>query len=453
MAALPERVTAAARVLDGLARIGIKWRVDSQAASLSACELHEGGVVVVTSRRAIAAYDDYHPERIVCLVVKPDRSFLVFVNNREIADVDASLRRFWAVDQWRLLERAECGVCYSVPTRRRPLRFGQCPYCGFISCTTCMKKMGELDEDASRCPHCRQWKLDGDAFGTPLDDLRPPDADLVEGIDREERKDPLDLFADIVGALDGEVTVLPRVGAEVHPGACLRTCRLTGTDRISRSDCYMRRKALLRELRRLRASHARNSWQFYLYTLRTTFRVDAGAERPVEEVSLFQVTPDGHLWQLQPDAWKLECVPALRRVVHRVKVAHVKEHAFEMPAALRSLLADALSQECEKTVSFASERVEANFDVDRAGAITTMPAAMVARAAWEAMRDAGEAGLDVCARIHSHPGGASSTLADLVTYRLRENGTVERLSPAESRRIFNRDLDGLKRSKRIVNFL
>lgn len=69
-----------------------------------------------------------------------------------------------------------------------------------------------------------------------------------------------------------------------------------------------------------------------------------------------------------------------------------------------------------------------------------------------ALKQLGEQGLDVCARMFVYD---NPKQADLVTYRLRETGAVavERLAATESKRIFNRNLDGLKKGVRIVKFL
>lgn len=452
-----EVVRSVCRVADALECIGIPFKLEESARSLETCMPAGVGVAVVTSRHVIYAYDAYHPERIVCMILKSDGTFYVVVNNREFVDFQARLRSFLSMDSRVTHSRLSCGICYASADRMKRFTFTQCPHCSFVSCIRCLKKMGELETSASQCPHCRQWKLDGDSFGTPVELLKPlrspssSDASIIGG-DSNPKSNPISDFMDMLDQLDGETVILPRIAKQVYlevDGRVLATCRLSGTNRYSREDdAYMTHRQLRKHLERLLHKAARGALEFCLYTVRATFSIDASAQKPVHEVSLFQITPAGRLLQLEPEAWSLSHIGMSD--VHRVQVTHIPPHVFEVPHVFRRLMEQVSAEHpCHKTISVVRDaHCCANFDVSSTGEVLTMAPAMLARFSSSAFTTA-DGVVVVTVRVLKDE---TRQAAEFAAYRILGD-SIERLDAVEAKRVFNRNVDGLKGSKRIMNFI
>ena len=480
-----EVVRSVSRVLEALRRANIQHAVDDCARSIETCTPLQDGLTVLTSPSAIRSYDAYHPERIVCIVLKPDYTFRVVVNNRQSIDVDAELRSFWTMDRQQALHAASvsCGICYqSAQTqtprkkkkRSRQFRFAVCTHCAFVSCVACLQKMGSLGAPAVRCPNCRRWGLDGDAFGTPLAMLQSchRDCDDNEATKRcGGENDGINVFVErVIAPLDGEVTILPRIGEHVVADANLVTCRLAGTKRLSKEDpAYMTTTQLRKKLQQLWTACSRfRRCQFYVYVFRTTFCTDvAETQKLIEEVSFFQITPDRRLLQIDDDAWVLPAVSMAPEGADtkQVKVMHAEPHRYEAPAAFEKLLRHinevfphfkAVSLSVRSSCTGAGKST-ANFDVSADGQVLTMSKALLARMTYTVLESAGESDgvVVVCVRVFCH-GERVRDRADLVSFRLQPTREDEpkRMPADESRRLFDTGVDGPGfHHVRIVNFL
>lgn len=238
-----EVVTDVSIVIQSIEQNGIQYIIDDVSEFVGKCLTLESGLTVLTSKRAIQAYDRDHPERIVCILVKPDRTIRVFVNNRESEGVDSIVTRFWNVDFKKLYSTISCGICYatsqgpgkgkcksmSKSKRKQTLKVNVCSYCSFMTCETCLKKMNDIDAQARRCPHCRVWTLYGSEFGTPLDLLG------VFPI-RSTCDNPVDAFVDVISRLDGLVLVCPIMEDCIDPRNCMTVCKLSSTNRYTKCD-------------------------------------------------------------------------------------------------------------------------------------------------------------------------------------------------------------------------
>jgi hypothetical protein len=122
----------------------------------------------------------------------------------------------------------------------------------------------------------------------------------------------IDVFCDcVVRRLDGRVSIALQVDDmflfnRAHISRLARTNRYTHDS----GKLYGLRKTLKLAIEKARLLSA----TFYIWTLRKTFRIHAQEDKPVEEVSVFNVMPldklssRTRLVQLQPEDWRNECL-------------------------------------------------------------------------------------------------------------------------------------------------
>jgi hypothetical protein len=100
-----------------------------------------GGAVIVSAPAALRAYDSVHPERIACIVTKPDdNTFFVVVRNRELC-VERALA-FWWTGGVRLHDALTCVVCHAclhVGLGRSSIHV--CDGCHSTVCDACNERM------------------------------------------------------------------------------------------------------------------------------------------------------------------------------------------------------------------------------------------------------------------------------------------------------------------------
>lgn len=438
-----EVVTNVSRIIESIEQNGIKYIVDDHSSSLDRCRLLESGITVLTSKRAIHSYDKNHPERIVCILVKPDTSIRVFVNNRESEGVNNTVSRFWNVDFMKMYSTLSCGICYATSKCKKTLKVAVCPYCSFMACESCLRKMTKMNKMntlSRRCAQCRTWLLTGPEFGTPLD--------LLGGFPMQSTcDDPIDSFVDIVSHLDGFVVVCPQIGDRMDSRNFMSVCKLSGTTRYMEDD--MTPDELRSSLNKLWKKH--RDWNFYLYVHRMTFRIDVDKEKHVDEVSRFQITPDGCLWHLDPLSWKIDILQNYLEGSHLVPKSLTPSHHFEMPEVCNLFFRQINTDYPDKVkiVSMCTKN-SLNFDMDKDGTCTTMSPEMLARMTWISMKETTSVAVIAFARMIDD----TETNASLVAYRLFEDpARIERLTSSESKRNFHRNLDGLKTRVWINKFL
>jgi hypothetical protein len=267
-------------------------------------------------------------------------------------------------------------------------------------------------------------------------------------------EDPIDSFVDIVSHLDGLVVVCPQIKNRLDTRDFMNVCRLSGTTRYMNDDDDMTLDELRDSLNKLWKKH--RGWSFYLYVHRTTFRIDVDIEKHVDEVSRFQITPDGCLWHLDPLSWRVDFLENYLEGSHIVPMSLSPSHHFEIPEVCTLLFRQINTDfpDKEKIVSMCT-KTSLNFDMDKDGTCTTMSPEMLARMTWIAMKETNDVesvGVFVIAFVRLLDD--SNNKASLVAYRLFEDpARIERISSSDSKRYFHRNLDGLKKRVWIDTFL
>lgn len=450
-------------VLQTLAELEVPIVLDAGCKSVKTFKCESDQVVtVVTSEAAIREYDSYHPERIECILLRSGAPIQIIVNNRE-QDVPAMVRTWMGRALHSYYGDLDCQVCYR-QARDRIYHLHVCPTCSFRSCHACLSNL-EVDDDVHQCPQCRQWLLSGNEFGTPLERLPGvPLPGCGGGQEGQQRLAAVDRLMQMIGRLDGEVLITLRVGKRfMEPPEPLSVCRLTHTTRYCQGHMAHRElwTALRRALVRLRDDPANETAPLQVYVSRKTYGIDRSADgnsRPIMEVSVLQVSDDGTgLHQLSTDAWvNVFDTPYAIRKVEYLSPAHVfpvPDYVFQLFRQLNEAHPGR-----NKTVSVVRCRREGrldygiNFDVDGAdGRIATMHPDMVRVCLHNLLVAKGGHRCYALVRIDSSPGGGGST-ARLEAYEFHPH-EYRRLGPQECREVFELDLDGLKNSVRVREFL
>lgn len=278
-----------------LESLGKTFQIDQSSSTMhEAIRKKKCDVAIVVSKKAIRDYetDDGHPERIAFFFAF-DTSFYVVVNNR-ILDLDVILRSYTergSLDYSRMDKT--CVVCYDGP-KKKPYSFIFCSDCRSPLCVKCMKKMGY--EEIIKCPICRKWSLSGKIFGTPFDH---PKLGCLGGHLETSANRGIGALVDVVKQLDGNVSLVPKIGDALLLSESIESCRLTGAvGRMlpgSFNACGVRKK--LEKFVNVQNGFLR------IYLLRNTFEI---RDRPVREISAFQVVGFGteiDIVQLGIGAW------------------------------------------------------------------------------------------------------------------------------------------------------
>lgn len=410
------------QVTTALTNIGKPFIIDDASKSIDTCRMEAGKVTVLISQHAIHKYDTHHPERILCIIVKKNM-FKVCVKNR-VVDLEASLR-FW-IDKG--MPKMECGVCYKGASKNRPLTGATCGYCMTFTCVRCRDRIS--DGGIFKCPYCRTWELDGDGYGIPHDQLNIIEPTVLTG--------PAKL-CDLVSQLDGLVTIIPSIAGNIDAHNISDVCRLSFTNRFTKDG--VRLGKVRKSLQELVDKFER----FRVYLVRSTYMIDEVTKNPVEEASMFVVTRD-ELIQYRTDAW-IDVLPIDNNYT-RVIVEYLPPREFEVPTSLKDLFLQVNADyPFHKTWAIvAHDGQSADFDVDKDGKITTMTMSMLA--GYLAYK-CGQKLLLIC-RIFDADNEMMH--ASLLTFEF-DGAETTRLSPEQCKAIFKKNLDGLKRSKRIVRFL
>jgi len=414
------------QVTTALTNIGKLFIIDDASKSIETCRMETGNVTIVTSEYAIHKYDTFHPERILCIIVKNNR-FYVCVKNR-VVDLEATLR-FWIDKE---MPKMECGVCYKGTSKKRLLTGAMCGYCMTFTCIRCRDRISE--GGLFKCPYCRTWELDGVEYGIPHDQLNLIEPTVLT-------TGPAKL-CDLVSQLDGLVTIIPSIAGKIDTRNISEVCRLSFTNRFTTDGVRLGkvRKSLQELVDRFKS--------FRVYLLRSTYMIDEVTKNPVEEASAFIVTRD-ELIQYRADAW-IDVLP-IDQNFNRVIVEYLQPQEFEVPPSLKDLFFQVNTDySFHKTWSIvAHDGQSANFDVDKDGKITTMTVPMLA--GYLAYK-CGQKLLLTCRIFDVDDSDKEMMHASLLTFEY-DGAETTRLSPEQCKAIFKKDRDGLKSSKRIARFL
>lgn len=426
-------------------RLGVKHVTDTTSYTLvDAQPSNARSVVIVASPSAIRDYDSYHPERILCILLRrfPNGDLEHFVITRD-RDLDLSrLIPFWWSQTTSItttMKKAECIVCFKKPCSQVVF----CVHCRSTVCLACHERMYG-SRDAERCASCRMWRLSGDMYGVPWDAGR---------VVTPSGLTPLDKLMSVLDQLDGGVSILPRIDRAFDDRLELRFCRLAFTSRYSvasdpRHTVHKKLKRLLDQLDSLRH-------EVLLYVIRTTHRVVDASRGPVAEVSLFQVRGD-ELLAYGNDQYKLVFKDDF---VDFVKTELAVPNQRALPAHVGRLFNEINTlHPFSKTISVVAPVLDdsgMNFDVDANGCVTTMHPDMLVtlvdnlitrvrhlppvkgRGRNKKARD-GPLILVTC-RIFRDPDLGA---ADFVVYALTVD-SFRMLCESEARSVYESDVDGL----------
>ena len=355
-----------------LESLGKTFQIDRSSSTLhEAIRNKKCDVAIVLSKKAIREYetDDGHPERIA-FVFAFDTSFYVVVNNRNL-DLHVILRSYTergGLDYSRMDKT--CVVCYDGP-KKKTYSFMTCSDCRSPLCVKCMKKMG-FDE-IIQCPVCRKWSLSGMTFGTPFD--HPQLGCLGGYLETSAGDHGIGALVDVVKQLDGNVTLVPKIGDAFLLSESIESCRLTGAaGRMlpgSFNACGVRKK--LQKFINVKNGFLR------VYLLRNTFEI---RDRPVIEISAFQVVGFGteiDIVQLGIGAW-VNPFDDINHDYSMRKVEYIKPVKLPLPVVVRDIMTKINSDNAILKTYFACCAIDdlnkkgtvGSWDCDKSGNNTTM---------------------------------------------------------------------------------
>jgi len=243
------------------------------------------GVLAVVSKLACRNYDNNHPERIVCILIKIQVATAskapspvhVVVNNRQI-DYVSSIRR-WFYDEDVI---KECPICYNETND-----FVYCSSCSSVTCKTChdllIVKNSHNDSHKFKCPICRQWSLFGNGYGTPLDQLATRQGQTHLSVTSVN-----DFVDNVLAYLDGHVAIHVELDYDFNMKPIASFTRLSKTTRVIGTKAREIRQTLCQLLSTCNKQQRHRSI-IYLYIFRDTYLIQ---EKPVVEISLFELTID-----------------------------------------------------------------------------------------------------------------------------------------------------------------
>jgi hypothetical protein len=276
-------------VCSALDTLSLPYIIDKNALSIYQARDEKGKVTIVRSSIAFAEYDDKHPERIFCILVKRESnlfSYNAIVKNREY-DLVKSIQ-VWLRRESMDMRNAECCICFKRP---KPKAL-PCQVCTALLCIPCWRKLVNDDDESHCCPQCRTWHMPGERFGG------------AENVDVAKVKtqgcDWIDQLLQVVTQLDGEVHIIPIVDSKITPKDVMMYNRLAFTTRYA--DESMRLQQIRKKLRTLSKVYKNDFNQVYLS--RKTFHVDKDYNKPITEMSLFGMSENGRaLQQVRSGEW------------------------------------------------------------------------------------------------------------------------------------------------------
>ena len=245
------------------------------------------------------------------------------------ADVGAVVRAWWRSGRGVDDEAKRCGLC------RSPVLFTSCDpgLHGHVH-----------GHEHERCPACLQWDDEDDVrIGTPW----------LEGEEVALRAPGDGLrVSELLGALDGHLWAVPRVGWAYRMNDAVEVCRPAFHKGAPKAEAEAEAKA--EASARLESALARELGRtpdVHVYTLRTVLGggrdrdEKAATTRKAHELSVFRAVfaSSGrkrvvHLLQLSKDAWNQHLDWWETPEVPRVKVEYMPATNFEVPLHIRDVL-------------------------------------------------------------------------------------------------------------------
>jgi hypothetical protein len=427
--------------------LGKTYYWNDTAKSIDNFKVPDGSIAVITSMRALKAYDPSHWERIRCIIMNDKHDFVVVVKNRDLK-LEPWIR-FWNSNSKQEMIKAHdfnCNLCYTkLKHPRKPVPFQMCAFCGYTMCVKCLQKV-QTSDSAHKCPQCRQWSLSGEEYGLPKEEL---DLTMPATFSSLSLKNKIiQLFT----RLDGMVDVIPRIDRDFFIGGVMSFCRLSYTDRFHKEHDKPTTvaKRLVDLYTHLKEHKPTSVLRFY--TIRKTYKIDKEAGVPVDEISAFRVKGD-NLCQYAEDDWidmfdqLLEDQTSTRR-----KVVYTQPMVYVLPVAYENLLQEFNMFACVKTISvILNNDVMANFDMSAKNEITTLSQSVLTAVladTWGMCCNKDDA--YVTCRLFRYDDGK----VDLITYKYdTDKNSFVKVDSATNRRLFNANIDELKHAKFIKVFL
>lgn len=419
------------RVFELLDTLNIPYIIDNDGKSLSRLKLIDGHMTIATNTKFFRSYDDYHPERILCMLVKKtksDKPFWVIPKNREFP-TESMINRFWNNDNLLAIEKdSKCAVCYN-----KLKTFHSCIFCNTYTCVKCFDKMND-NNSTTKCVVCRRWMLDGSDYGMPY--IKNP-----KPISKLAGANPLQKFISFIKSLDGETIIIPRLNNKfIMFDEPLSICRLSFTNRLeSDSLSYSDLFEILDKFIKKNI----DSGMITFWVIHQTYLIDKELEKPIKELTVIQIR-DKEIIPYGNDAYINVLSDDLFYTIK--KVEFLEPYKPDLPQYIKDAFDD-INQRFpfEKTVSIIPQKNihSCNFDVDKDGNITTMAIDML-KLFVDSLLNKTKV-LYITIRIHT-PNGTQ-----FASYKINES--FKRLPLKESRVLFNTNIDGLKKSKYIVEFL
>lgn len=423
------------KICEILHTCGRQHKVESAVFKVDNAQVDQGEIAVITSKQAFFNYDKIHPERILCILYDGSCT-LVIAKNRE-NDVQATIKR-WLNNPDPLKDpycagTLECAICYKNITRRNVL-FTFCTQCHYPMCKKCFEKISP-DAASFKCPQCRTWNLISEEFGIPW-----KDGTFMKHV---QPNDPFEMLDGVLRKLDGFVEVLPVIDRRMCES--LSMLRLSYTTRHIKRSYLHSRGTIKKRLKQLYSDNKDESNIIRFYIYRRTYAIDKIACKPIVEVSLFQFFR-GQLVQVSTEVW---CpISDLDNATHKC-IEYIPPFTFDIPAIFQRLH-DHISEQftqCDKLVGICTKTAcDFVLQIDKSGCMDTPQQVLAFHLAtiFESGQD-----LYITIRLFYED---EYEVAQFVCYMIANN-TYAQLEPKVSRKLWNKNIDNLKKTAKITRFL
>jgi hypothetical protein len=443
-----------ADIINAIESLGKTPYFNDTAKTIANFNVPKGRIAIVVSPRALKSYDPCHPERIRCILCNDEKvDLLIIVKNRDL-DVKTFIR-YWdqrkSIKELIAEKQSKCDVCCANLINRRKISFQICCVCSYIMCKRCFDKVA-VTSSSHKCPQCRQWLLDGEDYGLPYKEL-----DFTLPDDYETLPLPKKLYA-VLSKLDGRCLILPRVDEAFVMTDELQFCKASYTNRYLNNDINDIIESIMEIYNVVKQIDPSTEVRFY--TLRTTYKIDKQHDLPIDEIAAFKITTND-IRQYAPDSWidvfDEVLGPQHQHQAIRHKVTYLSPHEYTLPKSFQALSIELAKIEHAKVVSIVNRFrnnkqpcVAINFDVNKDNVITSAHEDFVKARICDAYERLPTETYVTC-RILKYD---DIDHADYITYKCsHEREAFEKLDSKESRKLFNENIDNLKRSKYIQVFL
>lgn len=304
-------------------------------------------IYVVISKKVIKESDNFHPERLVCILINKQK-IIHFIRNNRVLDLEI-LIPFCIKNNIDPSDNT-CVVCLSEYT---VLGF-ICEFCQKITCKKCYKKI-EID-GAYHCPICRKWNLTGPGFGIPHN----------TNIDIPIDLHPIDQFMVLLKMLDGEITIFVAIKNTVEMDNVIVINKLSYTSRYVQKynkPAYVIKlfKILLKEYNTIQ-----------LLMIRKLFTIDQQSNKPLCEISKFLLS-NKTFYQYDNDVWHCGIFEMLFSESIHIKTEYIKPHNVIIPNHLIELYKEINQYVGQKTIIVVSKKEKTYKEISVINGVISQP--------------------------------------------------------------------------------